>query len=85
MTSTAGRTLSDFQTPDDIAREALLAACESRLALCSEEQRAFFHRVFGPPSNLNIEKLRAAVDLCARTIVQNDKRAALAAAKTGGA
>ena len=42
---------------------------DERLEQCTEEQQAFFHRIF--PKGVPSDKLESAIDLCDRTIKKN--------------
>lgn len=60
-------------TPDQIACDALRVEIRRLLALCSEKQQAFYHRLYpGSSDALDEPKLKSALDLLQRTVRKNE-------------
>lgn len=70
---------SEFRSPDQIVDDALRAELRQLLAQCTEEQQAFFHRIFPVKmfpngiDSLPTQKLKDSIGLCQRTIRKNEE------------
>lgn len=61
-----------FRKPMEIARAALRAELEERLAELTESQRAHFKKFWpSAPPAMSFDALKNAVDVCQRTVAKN--------------
>ena len=61
----------DFPTYKEFVRQAAMAKISEMLEECTEEQRAFYARLF--PTGPSPDQLASAFDLVHRTLVKNAK------------